>query len=84
LAFLFLRIDLWFNPLRHSPAQLPRGCYFFLIKSNQKSSQQKGFLALQAIARKLPKPSRAGIFLPGYPVYRLPCMQNFLCPIPML
>jgi hypothetical protein len=60
-------------------AQLPLGCYFVLIQSNQKSSQQKCFFALKASAlqirqnqgcKQLPHLVRTG-----------PCFSKYLlCP----
>jgi len=51
------------------PLNCRGGCYFFLIKSNQKSSQQKGFLSLQAIAHKAPKTFEGWNLFAGLPCH---------------
>jgi len=45
-------------------AQLPLGCYFVLIQSNQKSSQPKCFFAAHGLRPANQAKPRAAIFLP--------------------
>jgi len=49
------------------PLNCRGGCYFFLIKSNQKSSQQKGFFAARGPCAQAPKTFEGWNLFAGLP-----------------
>ncbi|MHB8208522.1 hypothetical protein [Mucilaginibacter sp.] len=64
-----------------SPAHLPRVlCYFFLIKSNQKSSQSEGFFAALGLALQNGQNPGLETFTPCFAALFLRFSKNFLCP----
>ena len=71
----------FFLELMAHPAQLPRRLLLLSwYKSNQKIKSAEMLLCARGLSRTNPKTLRAGIFLPGYPITRLPACKKFLCP----
>jgi len=62
--------------LKLPPLIAAEASYFCLGKSNQNRSQRKGFFAAQGLSRTNQEKPCAAIFLPGYPIASIPCMQK--------